>query len=96
MKKKKDFTFYEKEKPSLTPVIIAVRVMIAGVMLLMAYLIYQYATADDEPPVRATPVFVNADETDEQDDPAEDGTVSGDPPPPSMTRATTTPPPVLN
>lgn len=80
----------------MTPVIIAVKVLIAGVLLLMAYFAYQYIITDDLTPARSIPAIADAEDSipdvplnGDEPEPEPEVTTT---PPVSMTRATTTPP----
>jgi cytoskeletal protein RodZ len=93
MPKQKQFNFYEKEKPSLMPFIVAVRILIAGVLFLMAFFAYRYITSEEPPPTRTIPTIaeITEQETPEPEITAEPE-ITTTTPPISMTRATTTPP----
>jgi lysophospholipase L1-like esterase len=82
---------YGKKETSLTPVIIIINILIAGVLLLMVFFIYRFITA--EPSEQGTKAPAEAAEQPEE--PAEPPELLPPPEPetPEMTKATTTPPP---
>ena len=85
------FRFQNKKEATLTPAIILINALIAGVLLLMVFFIYNYVTSEEGPaPTRTTPTE-SAPEPDNTDQPP-DTTEPVNTTPVSMTKGTTTPP----
>ena len=88
MPRPRRFRLHNKKEATLTPAIILINALIAGVLLLMVFFIYNYVTSEEGPaPTRTTPTEPGI--TDEPPDITEPDITTT---PISMTKGTTTPP----